>query len=249
MALTSSPRRWARSSSACATLAAFELLDRGAGGRPSRARPRRAGRGARAAHAVGAPARRVARRRSPARSRRREDRRRDRRRRLRDVGVTWLIRNWDQVLVALGEHITIALTALAIAFAIALPIGIWAARSDRVFAIVDRAVRISLHHSHARVPCAADPDRRPRAHQRDHLHGGVLADDPDPQRCDRAARSTSRRRRRGARHGHERAATAVARGAAARAAGHRRGRCASRRSRSSASPSSPRTSTPVASGR
>ena len=49
--------------------------------------------------------------------------------------MTWLVRNWDQVAVALGQHITIALTALAIAFAIALPIGIWAARNTRVYAI------------------------------------------------------------------------------------------------------------------
>jgi osmoprotectant transport system permease protein len=49
--------------------------------------------------------------------------------------VAWLIRNWDQVAVALGQHITIALTALAISFAIALPIGIWAARNPRVYAI------------------------------------------------------------------------------------------------------------------
>jgi osmoprotectant transport system permease protein len=49
--------------------------------------------------------------------------------------VNWLVRNWDQVAVALGQHITIALTALAIAFAIALPIGIWAARNPRVYAI------------------------------------------------------------------------------------------------------------------
>jgi osmoprotectant transport system permease protein len=49
--------------------------------------------------------------------------------------VTWLARNWDQVAVALYQHVTIALTALVIAFAIALPIGIWAARSARVYAV------------------------------------------------------------------------------------------------------------------
>jgi osmoprotectant transport system permease protein len=48
--------------------------------------------------------------------------------------VSWLLRNWDQVAVALGQHIAIALTALVIAFAIALPIGIWAARNPRVYA-------------------------------------------------------------------------------------------------------------------
>jgi osmoprotectant transport system permease protein len=47
--------------------------------------------------------------------------------------MTWLSRNWDQVLVALGEHLVISLTALAIASALSLVAGIWAARNDRVF--------------------------------------------------------------------------------------------------------------------
>jgi osmoprotectant transport system permease protein len=47
--------------------------------------------------------------------------------------VKWLSNNWDQVLVALGEHIVISFTALAIAFALSLLIGILAARSERVF--------------------------------------------------------------------------------------------------------------------
>jgi osmoprotectant transport system permease protein len=49
--------------------------------------------------------------------------------------VTWFLRNWDQVALALGQHVTIALTALAIAFAIALPVGIVAARHERVHAV------------------------------------------------------------------------------------------------------------------
>jgi len=48
--------------------------------------------------------------------------------------VTWFLRNWDQVAVALGQHVMIALTALVIAFAIALPVGIVAARRARVYA-------------------------------------------------------------------------------------------------------------------
>ena len=48
--------------------------------------------------------------------------------------MTWFLRNWDQVAVALGQHVAISLTALVIAFAIALPVGIAAARSDRVYA-------------------------------------------------------------------------------------------------------------------
>ena len=47
--------------------------------------------------------------------------------------MKWLGNNWDQVLIALGEHIVIALTSLSIAFALSLVIGIWAARHDRVF--------------------------------------------------------------------------------------------------------------------
>ena len=41
--------------------------------------------------------------------------------------MTWFLRNWDQVAVALGQHVTIVLTALAIASVIALPVGIVAA--------------------------------------------------------------------------------------------------------------------------
>lgn len=49
--------------------------------------------------------------------------------------MSWLLRNYDQVAVALGQHVVIAATALAIAFAIALPIGIVAARHERVHAV------------------------------------------------------------------------------------------------------------------
>lgn len=49
--------------------------------------------------------------------------------------MSWLLRNYDQVAIALGQHVVIAATALAIAFAIALPIGIAAARHERVHAI------------------------------------------------------------------------------------------------------------------
>ena len=47
--------------------------------------------------------------------------------------MKWLANNWDQVLVALGEHVTISLAALAIAGVLSLAIGVWAARNDRVF--------------------------------------------------------------------------------------------------------------------
>ncbi|HET8876271.1 MAG TPA: ABC transporter permease [Casimicrobiaceae bacterium] len=49
--------------------------------------------------------------------------------------MSWFLRNADQVAFALGQHVVIALTALAIAFAIALPVGIVAARRERVHAI------------------------------------------------------------------------------------------------------------------
>lgn len=49
--------------------------------------------------------------------------------------MRWLARNWDQVLIALGEHLVISATALAIAFALSLAIGIWAARNGRVLAV------------------------------------------------------------------------------------------------------------------
>ena len=47
--------------------------------------------------------------------------------------MTWFLDNWDQVLTGLYQHVIIAATSLAIAFAISLVVGILAARSDRVF--------------------------------------------------------------------------------------------------------------------
>src|SRR3954471_8473680 len=46
--------------------------------------------------------------------------------------MKWVLNNWDQVLVALGEHIAISLMALSIAFALSFVLGTWAARNDRV---------------------------------------------------------------------------------------------------------------------
>jgi len=48
--------------------------------------------------------------------------------------VRWLASNWQDVAVALYEHVLIALTALAIAAAISFALGVWAARRPRVFA-------------------------------------------------------------------------------------------------------------------
>jgi osmoprotectant transport system permease protein len=49
--------------------------------------------------------------------------------------MKWLINHWEDVLIALGEHVTIALTALVIATAASLAIGIWAAKNDRVYRV------------------------------------------------------------------------------------------------------------------
>ena len=50
--------------------------------------------------------------------------------------MTWFLRHWPDVAVALWEHVAISLTALAIAFALALVIGIVAARRLRLYAAV-----------------------------------------------------------------------------------------------------------------
>jgi osmoprotectant transport system permease protein len=47
--------------------------------------------------------------------------------------MKWLLNNSDQVLAALGQHIVIAFSAIAIAFAMSLLIGVWAARHEKVF--------------------------------------------------------------------------------------------------------------------
>ena len=49
--------------------------------------------------------------------------------------MKWLIGHWEDVLIALGEHVAIALTALAIASVASLAIGIWAAKNDRVYRV------------------------------------------------------------------------------------------------------------------
>lgn len=46
--------------------------------------------------------------------------------------MKWFLSNWPQVLVSLFEHVQIVLFSLAIAFALSLAIGIWAARNERV---------------------------------------------------------------------------------------------------------------------
>lgn len=47
--------------------------------------------------------------------------------------MTWFLRNWDQVLLGLYEHVVIALSALAISFALAFAVGLWAARRESVY--------------------------------------------------------------------------------------------------------------------
>jgi len=47
--------------------------------------------------------------------------------------MTWFLRNWDQVAVALWQHIVISVTSLSIAFAISIVVGTVAARNERMF--------------------------------------------------------------------------------------------------------------------
>jgi len=47
--------------------------------------------------------------------------------------VSWTVTNYDRVLTALGEHVTLVGIALGLSLLIALPLGIWSARSPRVF--------------------------------------------------------------------------------------------------------------------
>ncbi len=47
--------------------------------------------------------------------------------------MKWLLGNWDQVMVALGQHIVIALTSISIAFVLSLIVGVLAARHENVF--------------------------------------------------------------------------------------------------------------------
>jgi len=47
--------------------------------------------------------------------------------------MNWFLRNWDQVAVALWQHIVISVTSLSIAFAISIAVGIVAARNERIF--------------------------------------------------------------------------------------------------------------------
>jgi len=49
--------------------------------------------------------------------------------------MKWLINHWEDVLIALGEHVAIALTALVIASVVSLALGIWAAKDERVYRV------------------------------------------------------------------------------------------------------------------
>jgi len=49
--------------------------------------------------------------------------------------MKWLINHWEDVLIALGEHVAIALTALVIASVVSLALGIWAAKNERVYRV------------------------------------------------------------------------------------------------------------------
>ena len=50
--------------------------------------------------------------------------------------MSWFLRNWPDVALALWQHIAISLTALTIAFALSLAIGILAARREKLYGAV-----------------------------------------------------------------------------------------------------------------
>src|SRR5260370_39161987 len=47
--------------------------------------------------------------------------------------MSWAIENYDQLAVALGEHIVLVATALAISLVISFPLGIWTARLPALY--------------------------------------------------------------------------------------------------------------------
>jgi osmoprotectant transport system permease protein len=49
--------------------------------------------------------------------------------------VTWTLNNYDRLLAALAEHVSMVSIALAISLAVAAPLGVWSARHPRVYAI------------------------------------------------------------------------------------------------------------------
>ena len=48
--------------------------------------------------------------------------------------MSWTFENYDRLLAALGEHIVMVASALALSLAISLPLGIWSARRPRIYA-------------------------------------------------------------------------------------------------------------------
>ena len=118
-------------------------------------------------------------------------------------------RNWDAVLVALYEHVVICRELAGDRLcAVARHRHRRCAQRPRVVYRASIAFSGLLYT----IPTLAFlalliPDRRTRPRQRDHLHGGLLADDPHPQHRHRHPRRAARCRRRGTRHGHERSAS------------------------------------------
>ena len=50
--------------------------------------------------------------------------------------MTWALNNYDRLLQALGEHVMLVGIALALSLAIAVPLGIWAARAPRALFVI-----------------------------------------------------------------------------------------------------------------
>ena len=50
--------------------------------------------------------------------------------------MTWALNNYDRLLQALGQHVMLVGIALALSLAIAVPLGIWAARAPRAMFVI-----------------------------------------------------------------------------------------------------------------
>ncbi len=56
--------------------------------------------------------------------------------------MNWALENYDRLAVALGEHVVLVGTALAISLVIALPLGIWTARRPALYVAVMTATGV-----------------------------------------------------------------------------------------------------------
>ncbi|UUZ74753.1 hypothetical protein LP414_21230 [Polaromonas sp. P1(28)-13] len=99
--------------------------------------------------------------------------------------MKWFLRNWTDIAYALWEHIAISLTALTIAFALSLVIGIVAARRERLYGTVMTISGVLYTIPTLAFLAFLIPFVGLGLYQRHHYDGGVFIDDPDPQRGNR----------------------------------------------------------------